>query len=77
MPQTDQDWIDFSDSINQYSEKKKKRNFIGMVKKLKPKQEVVWVLATITVTGLTVFFILRFFVFSKLDKRYYLENLFP
>ena len=77
MPQTDQDWIDFSDSINQYSEKKKKRNFIGMVKKLKPKQEVVWVLATITVTGLTVFFILWFFVFSKLDKRYYLENLFP
>ncbi|MDH3344038.1 MAG: hypothetical protein OEL58_02265 [Desulfobacteraceae bacterium] len=77
MPQTDQDWIDFSDSIKQYSEKKKKRNFIGMVKKLKPKQEVVWVLATITVTGLTVFFILRFFVFSKLDKRYYLENLFP
>jgi flagellar biosynthesis/type III secretory pathway M-ring protein FliF/YscJ len=77
MPQTDQDWIDFSDSIKQYSEKRKKRNFIGMVKKLKPKQEVVWVLATITVTGLTVFIILWLFVFPKLDYRYYFENLFP
>jgi hypothetical protein len=48
-----------------------------MVKKLKPKQEVVWVLATLTVTGLTVFMILWLFVFSKLDKKYYFENLFP
>jgi len=77
MSQTQQDWIDFTDSIKQYSEKRKKRNFIGMVKKLKPKQEVVWVLATLTVTGLTVFMILWLFVFSKLDKRYYFENLFP
>ena len=77
MSQTDQDWIDFTDSIKQYSEKRKNRNLIDMVKKLKPKQEVVWVLATFTVTGLTVFIILWFFVFSKLDQRYYFEKLFP
>ena len=76
MSQTDQDWIDFSDSMKQYSEKRKKGNLIDMVKKLKPKQEVIWVLATFIVTGLTVFIILWFFVFSKLDKRYYFENLF-
>ena len=77
MSQTDQDWIDFRDSIKQYSGKRKNRNLINMVKKLKPKQEVVWVLATVTVTGLTVFMILWLFVFSKLDKRYYFMNLFP
>jgi len=77
MSQTDQDWIDFTDSIKQYSDKRKNRNLINMVKKLKLKQEVVWVLATFTVTGLTVLMILWFFVFSKLDKRYYFENLFP
>ena len=77
MSHTDQDWIDFRDSIKQYSGKRQNRNLINMVKKLKPKQEVVWVLATLTVTGLTVFMILWLFVFSKLDKRYYFENLFP
>jgi len=77
MSQTDQDWIDFRDSIKQYSGKRQNRNLINMVKKLKPKQEVVWVLATFTVTGLTVFIILWFFVFSKPDKRYLIENLFP
>ena len=77
MSQTDQDWIEFRESINQYSEKRNNRKLINMVKKLKPKQEVVWVLATLTVTGLTVFMILWLFVFSKLDKRYYFENLFP
>ena len=77
MPQTDQDWIDFTDSIKQYSGKRQNRKLINMVKKLKPKQEVVWVLATLTVTGLTVFMILWLFVFSKLDKKYYFENLFP
>ena len=77
MSQTDQDWIDFTDSIKQYSEKRKNRNLIDMVKKLKSKEEVVWVLATVTVTGLTVFIILWFFVFSKLDQRYYFEKLFP
>jgi len=77
MPQTDQDWIEFRNSINQYSGKRNSRKLINMVKKLKPKQEVVWVLATFTVTGLTVFMILWLLVFSKLDKRYYLENLFP
>ena len=77
MSQTDQDWIDFTDSIKQYSEKRNNRKLINMVKKLKPKQEVVWVLATVTVTGLTVFIILWFFVFSKLDNRYYFKNLFP
>jgi len=77
MSQTDQDWIDFTDSIKQYSEKRNNRKLINMVKKLKPKQEVVWVLATVTVTGLTVFIILWFFVFSKLDQRYYFEKLFP
>ncbi len=77
MPQTDQDWIDFRDSIKQYSEKRKIPNLIDMVKKLKPKQEVVWVLASFTVTGLTVFTILWLFVFSKPDKRYLIENLFP
>ncbi len=77
MPQTEQDWIDFRDSIKQYSEKRKIRNLIKMINKLKPKQEVVWLLATVTVTGLTVFMILWLFVFSKLDKKYYFENLFP
>ena len=77
MSQTDQDWIDFTDSIKQYSEKRNNRKLINMVKKLKPKQEVVWVLATVTVTGLTVFIILWFFVFSKLDQKYYFEKLFP
>ena len=77
MPQTDQDWIDFKESIKQYWEKRKNRNLIDMFKKLKPKQEVVWVLATFTVTGLTVFIILWLFVFPKLDYRYYFENLFP
>ena len=77
MSQTQQDWIDFTDSIKQYSGKRKNRNLINMVKKLKPKQEVVWVLATITVTGLTVFTILWLLVFSKPDKRYLIENLFP
>ena len=77
MSQTDRDWIDFRDSIEQYSGKRKNRNLIDMVKKLKPKQEVVWVLASFTVTGLTVFTILWLFVFSKPDKRYLIENLFP
>ena len=77
MPKTDQDWIDFRESIKHYSKNKKIRNLIKMVKKLKLKQEVIWVLATLTVTGLIVFTILWFFVFSKIDKRYYIENLFP
>jgi len=77
MPQIEQDWIDFRDSIKQYSEKRKIRHLINMVKKLKPKQEIVWLLATLTVTGLTVFIILWLFVFSKLDNRYYFEKLFP
>jgi flagellar biosynthesis/type III secretory pathway M-ring protein FliF/YscJ len=77
MPQTDQDWIDFKESITKYSKNRRIRNLINMVKKLKPKQEIVWLLATLTVTGLTVFIILWLFVFPKLDYRYYFENLFP
>ena len=61
-----QEWKDFKYSIDGYLKKKKVPNFLSMAKTLMPGKEVIWILATLAVTGLTVFIVIWFFVMPNL-----------
>ena len=61
-----QEWKDFKSSIEEYLKKKKIPDLLSMVKKLAPGREVIWILATLAVTGLTVFMVIWFFVVPNL-----------
>ena len=61
MPQY-QEWKDFKSSIEGYMKKKKIPNLHSMVKKRIPVKEMIWILATLVVTGLAVFMVIWFFV---------------
>ncbi|HUV78285.1 MAG TPA: hypothetical protein VMW06_09510 [Desulfobacterales bacterium] len=60
------EWKDFKNSIEGYLKKKKIPNLFSMVKKLTPGKEVIWILATLAVTGVTVFMVIWFFVVPNL-----------
>jgi hypothetical protein len=56
------EWKDFKYSIQGNLKKKRIQNLFSMLKKLTPGREVIWILATLAVTGLTVFIVIWFFV---------------
>jgi hypothetical protein len=60
------EWKDFKYSIEGYLKNKKIPDLLSMVKKLAPGREVIWILATLAVTGLTVFMVIWFFVVPNL-----------
>jgi hypothetical protein len=60
------EWKDFKYSIEGYLKKKKISNLFSLVKKLTPGKEVIWILATLAVTGLTVFIVIWFFIAPNL-----------
>jgi hypothetical protein len=59
-------WKDLRYSIEGYLKKKKISNLFSLVKKLTPGKEVIWILATLAVTGLTVFIVIWFFIAPNL-----------
>jgi len=60
------EWKYFKYSIQGNLKKKKIQNLFSMLKKLTPGREVIWILATLAVTGLTVFIVIWFFVAPNL-----------
>ncbi len=61
-----QKWKDFKYSIEGYLKKKKIPNLLSMVQKRIPGKEIIWILATLVVTGLAVFMVIWFFVAPNL-----------
>lgn len=59
-------WKDLKYPIDDYLKKKKISDLFSMVKKLTPGKEMIWILATLIVTGLTVFMVIWFFVAPNL-----------
>ena len=57
---------DFKYSIERYLEKKKVPNLFSRIKKQIPGKEIIWILATLVVTGLGVFMVVWFFVAPNL-----------
>ena len=60
------EWKDFKYSIEGYLEKRKVPSLFSRVKNWIPGKEIIWILATLVVTGLAVFIVVWFFVAPNL-----------